>query len=527
MHTDPRATTNKHHSFADVHYFISPPTQRPPHHRFEKASYFYLYQSTSDPSRNRIEIANNPGTPHQDAFTGALSGAVASRASRQPGLVSFSVATRSQGGHESPARGETSQAALWQLKDWDANRGVEYLYLLHAVDVYFWTERDANRLVDTLRGLPSGSLKGLDAPGAPVPQQQQQQQQQHAQPQNQYQSQGQVQQPLQQQLGSPPPTAQPTAQTHSHPPGASPVVAQLEWAASTPAHGHAAHARDSVSTIASQSASAGAPYAPPTPKAAVGIPPPPPGGPPASSSTPHASGSAAGTPAPPPLAYNPAAPAAPEPVAHREKTPPPLMDEAGNVISPSAPGASSFGAGAAGAGAGGVGFGGFAPSAGFAPRSGAGGYPGAGRTASLPFNQYARAGSVGSMGSPGLGVSGAQGTPPPPPPPQQGYSPQQPQQQQASYTPSPHQSFSSHSYHPQQQQGHMPDPSAIHAQAYRPTEDEARRGHGHGHAHSGSGGSTGASPAQGGQQGQGQKQGKVGRFDRGVDRFLKKLDKNF
>jgi hypothetical protein len=59
-------------SFADIHYFISPPSQKPPHHRFDKGSYVYLYHN---PIRQtgRIEIANHAGTPDQDAFAGRKS----------------------------------------------------------------------------------------------------------------------------------------------------------------------------------------------------------------------------------------------------------------------------------------------------------------------------------------------------------------------------------------------------------------------------------------------------------------------
>jgi hypothetical protein len=58
--------------FADVHYYFSPPASQPLHHRFDKSSYVYLHHS---PMRQtgRIEIANQPGTPNQDAFAGCKS----------------------------------------------------------------------------------------------------------------------------------------------------------------------------------------------------------------------------------------------------------------------------------------------------------------------------------------------------------------------------------------------------------------------------------------------------------------------
>ncbi|KFX97413.1 hypothetical protein O988_04878 [Pseudogymnoascus sp. VKM F-3808] len=55
--------------FADVHYFYGPPTAKPPHHRFDKGSYLYLYENASQ-RRARIEVANSAGTPDQDAFDG-------------------------------------------------------------------------------------------------------------------------------------------------------------------------------------------------------------------------------------------------------------------------------------------------------------------------------------------------------------------------------------------------------------------------------------------------------------------------
>lgn len=64
--------SNISHSFADVHYYISPPTQNPPHHRFDKSSYVYLYHNPMRQS-GRIEIANHAGTPNQDAFAGRKS----------------------------------------------------------------------------------------------------------------------------------------------------------------------------------------------------------------------------------------------------------------------------------------------------------------------------------------------------------------------------------------------------------------------------------------------------------------------
>lgn len=55
--------------FADLHYYYGPPTANPPHHRFDKGSYVYLFEDASY-RRARIEVANNAGTEDQDAFDG-------------------------------------------------------------------------------------------------------------------------------------------------------------------------------------------------------------------------------------------------------------------------------------------------------------------------------------------------------------------------------------------------------------------------------------------------------------------------
>lgn len=56
-------------SFGDIHYFYGPPDHSPPHHRFDKGSYVYLFENAND-RRARIEIANKAGTEEQDSFDG-------------------------------------------------------------------------------------------------------------------------------------------------------------------------------------------------------------------------------------------------------------------------------------------------------------------------------------------------------------------------------------------------------------------------------------------------------------------------
>lgn len=52
-----------------MHYFYGSPSTDPPHHRFDKGSYVYLFENAAE-RRARIEIANHPGTEAQDAFDG-------------------------------------------------------------------------------------------------------------------------------------------------------------------------------------------------------------------------------------------------------------------------------------------------------------------------------------------------------------------------------------------------------------------------------------------------------------------------
>ncbi|KAL9602429.1 MAG: hypothetical protein Q9219_001853 [cf. Caloplaca sp. 3 TL-2023] len=57
--------------YSDVHYYFSAPTPRPLSHRFDKGSYLYLYRNKNGPGA-RLEIANNVGKPEQDAVTGGM-----------------------------------------------------------------------------------------------------------------------------------------------------------------------------------------------------------------------------------------------------------------------------------------------------------------------------------------------------------------------------------------------------------------------------------------------------------------------
>lgn len=133
--------------FADVHYYISPPTQNPPHHRFDKSSYVYLYHNPMRQS-GRIEIANHAGTPHQDAFAGQLDTVKIEQTYKHPCLFTLTVdAFQSHNGTATPHQ-DMSQ---WHLPTPDPSNQGKYMYKLHTVDIYFWTPEDASLFLDSIR----------------------------------------------------------------------------------------------------------------------------------------------------------------------------------------------------------------------------------------------------------------------------------------------------------------------------------------------------------------------------------------
>ncbi|KAI4908006.1 uncharacterized protein J4E92_011010 [Alternaria infectoria] len=133
--------------FADVHYYISPPTQVPPHHRFDKSSYVYLYHNPMRQS-GRIEVANHAGTPNQDAFSGQLDTVKIEHTYKHPCLFTLTVdAFSSHNGSASPHQ-DTSQ---WHLPTPDPSNQGKYMYRLHTVDLYFWTPEDASLFLDSIR----------------------------------------------------------------------------------------------------------------------------------------------------------------------------------------------------------------------------------------------------------------------------------------------------------------------------------------------------------------------------------------
>lgn len=150
----------------------------------------------------------------------------------------------------------------WHLPVPDPNNQGKYMYRLHTVDIYLWTQSDAGMFLDSLRR---------------------------------------VMQPHQLHITADPQAVTPTSAHHEHKSDTmSPVIANLERAAIS-------H-QSRTPSISTTQAFPGPPQAFPGP----------PSGRASTASPPGEQGFA-------PMAYNPAAPAAPEPIAHREKTPPPPM----------------------------------------------------------------------------------------------------------------------------------------------------------------------------------------------------------
>jgi len=239
--------------FADVHYYFNDPSTRPSHHRFSRGSYVYIYHNPNE-HRAKLEIANHAGTSEQDAFFGYLTAASKVRYSyKQPTLLTLIL--------DGPSIQGQSE---WHLPSYNERNEQKYLYELHTLDLYLWTEKDAATLLGHMKAvLSSDKLDIRDAPAA-----------------------------LQ-------------AGPAEHRDSMSPVVQQLEKTA----------IGQHFPPRAESTASAHSFPGPPTPATSNHGPvSPPPQRQPAT------------------FAYNPAAPAAPEPIAHREKTPPPPDDGTGTGL---------------------------------------------------------------------------------------------------------------------------------------------------------------------------------------------------
>ncbi|CAG8144105.1 unnamed protein product [Penicillium salamii] len=263
--------------FADIHYYFTEPTQRPLpyHHRFDKGSFLYIYHNAAQ-NKARIEIANNPGSPGQDAFCGHMDNVHIRHTAQFPTLCTLTV----EGMTPSPQQQQYAQEAAlqheWRLPSGDPrdnSNDFRDFPRLHTLDIYFWGTEDSTQFLDAAVQLLSNSQVETDREPAPQPEQ-----------------------PM------------------------SSVVQQLESVAvSDPAYqnGQTRNSRSDPMAVSP------APQGPPQ---ISSFPPPPPSGMPTeqrSSNGPTPAEEKKDPASFAPLPYNPAAPAAPEPIQHREKTPPP------------------------------------------------------------------------------------------------------------------------------------------------------------------------------------------------------------
>ncbi|PWY91226.1 hypothetical protein BO70DRAFT_358672 [Aspergillus heteromorphus CBS 117.55] len=267
--------------FADIHYYFAAPTPRPLHHRFEKGSYLYLYHNAVH-QKVRVEVANNPGALEQDAFNGALENVHLRHSTRFPTLCTVTVDGQIQSQLQNqmafpPPPGAISQE--WKLSHTDPLN----LLPIHTMDIYFWTTDDANQFLDLFEThLPQSQIETDRHPYPPPP--------------------------------------------HST---VSSVVQQLETVAITDPGYQNGQTRNSQAEVVPNPIPNYQAITPPS-----NLPPPPPlGAPPTAAMHPLYP---APVPAPAPLPYNPAAPAAPEPIKHREKTPPPDDGETGTGLTTAA-----------------------------------------------------------------------------------------------------------------------------------------------------------------------------------------------
>jgi hypothetical protein len=411
------------------------------------------------------------------------------------------------------AVGEVEGHEEWHLPTFDPHNQNKYHYKLHSLDIYFWTQADALSFVNGVRRvLPPNQVDIQDEPGPPA-----RHEQQHSVDVN----------PLVQKLEDaaifadpkiPPPP--PPPQTNGRDTNSNSISSNVPSFAPPPLSAVASDGDDREATSTTSPAS----FAP--------------------------------------MAYNPAAPAAPEQIRHREKTPPPedgevnplharLAQDAGTPFSPglvsgmpshmsplspgipppqfsAVPGAPSFpGPPVQSPGM---------PPQGFGTQGAGGhGHPGLVRAATMP---------VHGMPSPALqSPYGAQQFPGSP-----GFAPQQQQQQQQHPQPPPlqhHQStpgaiagqhqpqphgtptppsvtspglplpppppggFSNYTYATQQGIGHGPNDYSIHQMAYRPTEGEA---------------AVRYKPKK---EPRGRLEENAGRLERGVTGMFKKFEKKF
>ncbi|KAM0247730.1 hypothetical protein ACHAQJ_009737 [Trichoderma viride] len=325
----------------------------------------------------------------------------------------------------------------WHLPTYDPRNENKYHYKLHSLDLYFWTQQDALQFINGVRRvLPPAQVEVLDEPG-------------------------------------PPP----------QPAGMSAVIQKLETAAISDPQ----YSNGPVSAQSASQSSIGGPgnvSAVSSETPSISLPPPPPPPQPANFA---------------PMAYNPAAPAAPEAIRHREKTPPPdedplnplavavAYDYRGQPFTPGIPPPSALG-----------GLGHATPQFAGPPV-----HPGIHRATTMPAQGLP---SPGLPGTYGAGFPASPGLPPPPA--------SQPPMANHGLAGPPQGGYSNYSY--SQPPGYVPQGSvdySIHQQAYIPTEAEAAHG--------------GTAVYQPKQDPKGKLEENARRIDRGVTGMLKKFEKKF
>ncbi|KIW20722.1 hypothetical protein PV08_01299 [Exophiala spinifera] len=301
--------------YADVHTYFDAPTPRPFLHRFDKTSYFYIYYNSTRQT-SRVEVALHPGSADQAAFSGHLDNVHITNTHHFPTRVTLIVDATGPT-TASPASARSSREPdEWRLASADPRDPGTTKYRIHTIDFYFWNQQDAKLIVDICKRLLQPHQLDVDeleeshedADAHEVESE---------------------------------PEPEPEPYPHDM---VSPVVQNLEHVAiSDPAYGkdksHDPARAQSMSIpppplpVAAQEA--GLSHAASVAAAAAS---PSPGSASANiernhSAQPHTSASATNF---TPLAYNPAAPAAPEPIAHREDTPPPVDAANGTGLSTAA-----------------------------------------------------------------------------------------------------------------------------------------------------------------------------------------------
>jgi len=255
---------------ADIRYVFSQPGQKPVHDRFEKESHISLFHDLIE-DRARLEIAYSTGTKHSNLFSGRPYVYSASKDRSNPhflALKDVKIAYTCKKPHvfvvSIPDYAHQDQRH-WRIPHLDVRNETMYMYPVRSLDVYLWMPTDATEFIASLvKVLPSEALVVLDEP------------------------------PLQQAL-------------------VSPVIQRLEQVViNTPTEPHYPRT-ESTSTSRSIPFSA-----------------------PSNLSDPFVSEIRSAAEHAPIASYNPAAPAAPEPIAHREKTPPPPDGAAGTGLAAAA-----------------------------------------------------------------------------------------------------------------------------------------------------------------------------------------------